>query len=95
MKNIRNTIESELEKLDERWQALPLKTQCSYVIVLFTFYLIMGIGVLVKVCYDLGREDRHMGINHIESPSVRNGVSLEKDSIIINDKKYSNGRERE
>lgn len=95
MKNFRNTIESELEKLDNRWQALPLKTQCRYVIILFAFYLIMGIGVLVKVCYDLGKEDRQMKISHIESPSISDGSSARKDSTIIKYKKYRNGRERE
>ncbi|KXH84917.1 nitrogen regulatory IIA protein [Chryseobacterium kwangjuense] len=95
MKNFRNTIESELERLDNRWQALPLKTQCKYVIILFTFYLTMGIGVLVKVCYDLGKEDRHIEIGHIESPSIGDGTSLRADSILINNKKFRNGRERE
>ncbi|RKF37119.1 nitrogen regulatory IIA protein [Sphingobacterium siyangense] len=94
MKNFRNTIESELEKLDNKWQALPLKTQCRYVIILFAFYLTMGIGVLVKVCYDLGKEDRQMEISHIESPSISEGSSAMKDSSLINYKKYINGRER-
>lgn len=95
MKNFRNTIESELERLDNKWQALPLKTQCKYVIILFAFYLTMGIGVLVKVYYDLGKEDRHIEIGHIESPSISDGGLSRGDSILNNNKKYSNGRERE
>ena len=55
----------------------------------------MGIGVLVKVCYDLGKEDRHIEIGHIESPSIGDGTSLRADSILNNNKKLRNGRERE
>ncbi|PUV24431.1 nitrogen regulatory IIA protein [Sphingobacterium athyrii] len=93
MKNFRNTIESELERLDNRWQALPLKTQCRYVIILFACYLTLGIGVLVKVCYDLGKEDRHIEVSHIQSPSIGDDA-LRKDTL-INNKNYNNGRERE
>lgn len=94
MKNFRNTIESELERLDDKWQALPLRTQCKYVLILFFFYLVMGIGVLVKVCYDLGKKDQPIEISHIQTPPADDATALGEDSL-INSKKYRNGRERE
>ncbi|WP_333621005.1 nitrogen regulatory IIA protein [Sphingobacterium multivorum] len=93
MKNIRTTIDKELEKLDLRWRNLPVRTQIRYVLYLFAFYLVMGVGVLVKVFYDLGRGDK-MTISHIEVPAaIHNGASV-KDSV-TNPKDIENGRERE
>lgn len=94
MKNIRTKITEELERLDAKWRALPLKTQIRYVIMLFAFYLLMGIGVLIKVCYDLGREEGHMEIQHIESSGVVSDGSADKDSVVSNSKNSDNGRER-
>ncbi|UIR57838.1 nitrogen regulatory IIA protein [Sphingobacterium sp. SRCM116780] len=94
MKNFRAAINGELDKLDLKWRALPLKTQCKYVIVFFMLYLLLGIGVLAKVWYDLGKEDQ-ISINHIESTARVNGESLSKDSVLINNKNLRNGRERE
>lgn len=93
MKNIRTTIDNELEKLDLRWRNLPVKTQIRYVLYLFAFYLLMGVGVLVKVFYDLGRADK-ISIRHIEVPAIIQNESSEKDSV-TNSKTSRHGRERE
>lgn len=93
MKNIRSTINNELEKLDLRWRNLPIRTQIRYVLYLFTFYLLMGVCVLVKVFYDLGRGDK-IDISHIEMPPVIDNESSERESV-INSKQIENGRERE
>ena len=69
MKNIRTAIDFELEKLDMKWRNLPINTQIRYVLYLFAFYMILGVGVMVKVFYDLGRDER-MEIGHIEAPAV-------------------------
>lgn len=93
MKNIRTTIHNELEKLDLRWRNLPVRKQIRYVLYLFAFYLMMGVGVLVKVFYDLGRGDK-IAISHIELPVVIDNGSAAGDSI-TNSKHIDNGRERE
>lgn len=93
MKNIRTTIDNELEKLDLRWRNLPVRTQIRYVLFLFAFYLLMGVGVLIKVFYDLGRGD-NIKISHIELPATIHHGSTVSDSI-DNAKNYRNGRERE
>ena len=93
MKNLRTTIDKQFEKLDLRWRNLPVRTQVRYVLYLFAFYLLMGVGVLVKVFYDLGRGDK-IAISHIEVPAgIHNGSSVQ-DSI-TNPKHIGNGRERE
>jgi len=89
MKNIRTKIDTKLEKLDQKWRGLPVRTQIRYVLYLFAFYLIMGVGVLVKVCYDLGRADK-MEIGHIDAIPVIKG-----DSVLNEQKTIRNGRERE
>jgi len=93
MKNIRTTIHNELEKLDLRWRNLPVRKQIRYVLYLFGFYLLMGVGVLVKVFYDLGRGDK-IAISHIKLPPVIDNGSAAADSI-TNSKHIDNGRERE
>lgn len=93
MKNIRTTINNEFEKLDLRWRNLPVRTQMKYVLYLFAFYLLMGVGMLVKVFYDLGRGDE-IAIRHIELPTVIQHESSVSDSV-INPKHIRNGRERE
>jgi len=93
MKNIRTTIDNELEKLDLRWRNLPVKKQIRYVLYLFAFYLLMGVGVLVKVFYDLGKGDK-IDISHIELPAVIRNESSMIDSV-ANSKDIENGRERE
>ncbi|REC61838.1 nitrogen regulatory IIA protein [Chryseobacterium pennae] len=95
MKNIRTTIEQELDKLDNKWQALPLRTQVRYVIILFACYLIIGIGVLVKVCYDLGKENNNISIKHIEAPPLMQDASVSNETEINRNKNQENGRERE
>lgn len=90
MKNIRTAIDNELEKLNQRWRNLPVKKQIRYVLYLFAFYLLMGVGVLVKVFYDLGRGDK-IDISHIELPAVIHNESSQKDSV-TNSKHIENGR---
>ncbi|WP_367331098.1 nitrogen regulatory IIA protein [Sphingobacterium multivorum] len=90
MKNIRTAIDNELEKLDQRWRNLPVKKQIRYVLYLFAFYLLMGVGVLVKVFYDLGRGHK-IDISHIEVPAVIYNESSQKDSV-TNSKHIENGR---
>lgn len=90
MKNIRTAIDNELDKLDLRWRNLPVKKQIRYVLYLFAFYLLMGVGVLVKVFYDLGRGDK-IDISHIELPAVIHNESSQKDSV-TNSKHMENGR---
>ncbi|MFC3356008.1 nitrogen regulatory IIA protein [Sphingobacterium zeae] len=93
MKNIRTTIDKEVEKLDLKWRSLPVGRQVRYVLYLFAFYLLMGVGVLVKVFYDLGKGDT-IDISHIEVPGVIQNESSVKDSV-TNPKNIYNGRERE
>lgn len=90
MKNIRTAIDNELDKLDLRWRNLPVKKQIRYVLYLFAFYLLMGVGVLVKVFYDLGRGDK-IDISHIEVPAVIHNESSQKD-LVTNSKHMENGR---
>ncbi|AKK71326.1 nitrogen regulatory IIA protein [Chryseobacterium gallinarum] len=86
---IRTTIDNELEKLDLKWRNLPVRKQIRYVLYLFAFYMLLGVGVMIKVFYDLGKDDG-MEIRHIEAPAVIKG-----DPISNKVKSNKNGRERE
>lgn len=93
MKNIRTTINKELEKLDRRWRNLPVSKQMRYVLYLFAFYLLLGVGMFVKVFYDLSSGDA-IAMSHIELPTVIQHESSSSDSV-TNPKHIRNGRERE
>lgn len=85
-------MDNYFDKLDERWRALSLRKQHQYMVCFFVTYLILTIGVVVKVCYDVGKSNSELTINHIENPIVRkkeSAVSL-RDSLlkIIKNKKY-------
>lgn len=95
MKNMRTVIENEVERLDQKWRDLPLQVQCRYIVIIFICYFVICLGMLGTVWYQLGKENPEMAISHIESPAIGKRESVKKDSLWINSKNNSNGRERE
>lgn len=75
MKNIRANLDEWFEKLEERWQALPLRKQHKYILCFFTGYLILTTGVIFKVWYDASKSDNAMVIEHIENPVLKKSES--------------------
>ncbi len=63
-------MDSYFEKLDQRWQALPLRKQHQYTLYFFVGYLMLTAGVIFKVWYDAGKSDE-MVIEHIENPVLK------------------------
>ena len=55
------------DKLDERWQALPVRKQHQYTLYFFVGYLLLTTGVIFKVWYDK-KSGNDMIIEHIENP---------------------------
>jgi uncharacterized membrane protein len=70
MKKIKANMDSYFEKLDQRWQALPLRKQHQYTLYFFVGYLMLTAGVIFKVWYDAGKSDE-MVIEHIENPVLK------------------------
>jgi hypothetical protein len=68
MKNLRTNISEWFNRLDERWQALPVRKQHRYTLCFFTGYLLLTMGVIFKVWLDTARSDNDMVIKHIENP---------------------------
>lgn len=71
MKKIRAKMDSYFEKLDERWQALPLRKQHKYTLYFFVGYLLLTAGVICKVWYDTSNYGNDMIIEHIENPVLK------------------------
>ena len=61
------------DKLDERWQALPVRKQHQYTLYFFVGYLLLTAGVIGKVVYDTGKPNDAIHIRHIENPILKNG----------------------
>ncbi len=59
------------DRLDERWRALPLHKQHRYTLYFFTAYLLLTVGVIIKVWYDTAKSDNSMVIEHIENPVLQ------------------------
>jgi len=92
MKNLRIIISSRLDQLDERWRALPLKKQHRYTLLLFLGYALLSLFVIIKVCYDLGKHNTAMPIEHIVNPVINQkkpaGIPQDSISIILKNKMY-------
>lgn len=92
MKNLRTIINSRIDRLDERWRELPWKKQHRYMLLLFAGYALLSIIVLVKVCYDVGKSNEGINIEHIENPVIKQNKSSaqSQDSIskILKNKLY-------
>ncbi len=83
MKNIRTKIDNYVDELDERWRELPLKKQHQYTLYFFAVYLLLTIGIILKIGYDTSLSDNTMVIEHIENPVLNKGEPTEplQDSI--------------
>lgn len=83
MKNIRNNIDKWLERLDKRWDELPIKKQHQYVRYFFTAYLLLTTVVILNVCFTTARSQNDLDISHIESttPSQKKSSPALQDSI--------------
>ncbi|UKB78601.1 nitrogen regulatory IIA protein [Chryseobacterium sp. MEBOG07] len=52
MKNVRTIISNRCEKLDGKWRKLSARKQKKWVILFFTGYLLLTVGVVITVWYD-------------------------------------------
>jgi len=73
------------DKLDERWQALPVRKQHKYTLYFFVGYLLLTAGVIGKVVYDTGKSNDAIDIMHIENPILKkNGnPAIPQDTVSI------------
>lgn len=90
MKKLRKRWEEHLDKLDEKWQALPIKKQRLYILLFFILYALLSIGILFKVSRDLKSNTKSVAIEHIENP-IGNGNSKKRIQLdTITTIKYNN-----
>ncbi len=68
MKKLRKQLEEHLDKLDEKWQALPIKKQRLYILLFFILYALLSIGIIFKVSRGLKNNTKTVTIEHIENP---------------------------
>jgi len=71
MKNVQKTIDESFDKLDKRWRALPLRKQHRYILLLFLAYLVLTIGIIIKVGYDVKMSKKESFIEPIENPIIK------------------------
>jgi hypothetical protein len=92
MKKLRENMFRYFDKLDERWQALPLGKQQKYTLYFLMAYLLFTAGVIFKVWYDIVKTDDIMVIGHIENPVLKkneSAASLQDTlSTILKNKNY-------
>ena len=75
MKKLRANMDRYFDKLDERWQALPVRKQHQYTLYFFVGYLLLTAGVIFKVWYDTSKSGNDMIIEHIENPVLKKNGS--------------------
>ncbi|MCX2680760.1 nitrogen regulatory IIA protein [Galbibacter sp. EGI 63066] len=75
MKNLRTNTDRYIDKLDESWQALPIRKQRRYTMYFFAGYLLFTAAVVFKIWHNAGRLDSDMVIEHIENPVLKKNES--------------------
>ncbi|WP_339679877.1 nitrogen regulatory IIA protein [Cyclobacterium marinum] len=68
MKKLKANMDRYIDRLDERWQALPVRKQHQYTLYFFAGYLLLTVAVIGKVMYDTSKSGNDMVIEHIENP---------------------------
>lgn len=83
MKKLRTTISNWIDMLDTAWQAMPVKKQRRYTLILFAGYAALSLTVMLKVCYDIAKSNNMMTIEHIENPVIKQSKSpvIPQDSL--------------
>ena len=75
MKKIRANLDRYFDKVDERWQKLPMRKQHQYTLYFFIGYLVLTAFVIGKVWYDTSKSENGMVIEHIENPVLKKNES--------------------
>ena len=75
MKKLRANMDRYFDKLEEGWQALPVRKQHQYTLYFFVWYLLLTAGVIGKVVYDTGKSDDEINIRHIKNPILKENES--------------------
>lgn len=87
---LRKNIERYFDRLDEKWQALPIKKQRLYILLFFILYALLSIGIIFKVSQDLKNNTKTVAIEHIENP-IGNDYSKKRVRVdTITTLKYNN-----
>lgn len=83
MIKIKQKWDDYIDELDERWRELPLKKQHQYTLYFFAVYLLLTIGIVLKVWHDTSTSGNTMVIEYIENPILNKGEATEtlQDSI--------------
>lgn len=71
MKKLRNEIEDWFEKLEKSWRELPLKNQQKLTLYFLAGYLLLSVGVIFKIWYEIEKSHNDNGIAHIENPLIK------------------------
>ncbi len=78
MKTLRENIQRWFDKQDKNWRAFPLKKQRRYTLYFFLGYLLLTIGVVFQVWYQIAESENKMRIEHIENPALKKKESPSK-----------------
>ncbi len=78
------------DKLDKRWQSLPVRKQHKFMLYFFVGYLLLTAVVIFKMWY-MAKSDNRMVIEHIDNPVSKQGspaFQLDTLSTILKEKIY-------
>lgn len=90
MKKLRKRMEEHLDKLDEKWRALPIKKQRLYILLFFILYALLSIGIIFKVSRDLKNNTQTVAIEHIENPIGNDNSKKRVQVDTVTTLKYNN-----
>ena len=68
MENIRKNIGKWIERLDKRWEEMPLVNQHKFILCFFAGYTMLTAAVIFKVWHDRAKNQSSIVIDHIDRP---------------------------
>ena len=75
MDNVRLSISNWIERLEDRWIVLPLKSQKKIIFCSFIGYILITIVTIIQVCYEITQSKGDIQIEHI-SPLPKDKVPI-------------------
>jgi hypothetical protein len=87
MKKVLTVLNDRIDRLHQRWQALSVKKQHRYMLLLFLGYTLLTILVILKAGYELVNPDNDLSIEHIENPVIKQSKSPDSPRDSINNPK--------
>lgn len=94
MKKFHITMDTWQDRMDSRWRALPASQKRRIVLYSFAGYLLVNIGIIIQVIYEVGNTRETLEIEHISNPVAEKETQDKRKTSIQKLNRQDNEREQ-